>query len=236
MEKAFFDFVSILNKLKIPWWLDGGQLLRLYREDAFALNEVDFDIGVFYSDISKSVIKTILNSGYDYWFLAGDKNAMGLGFQKDHIYFFHLHLYYIENSKMRYSMFFNKNKLFGNNTTESELIEFQDLAPDNISYPVHQRFDVTYSPFTTKEIIYKGNKLIVPEDVEKLLIENYGETWKTPAKVWHTHKMRLNIKPTNIVNRNYPILERKVHKHINLTPDGKIKPDLLLERKLDNLG
>ena len=234
MEKAFFDFVSILNKLKIPWWLDGGQLLRLYREDAFALNEVDFDIGVFYSDMSKSVIKTILNSGFDYWFLTGDKNAMGLGFQKDHIYFFHLHLYYIENSKMRYSMFFSKNKLFGNNPTESELIEFQDLAPDNISYPVHQRFDVTYSPFTTKEIIYKGNILIVPEDVEKLLIENYGETWKTPAKVWHTHKMRLNIKPTNIVNRNYPILERKVHKHINLTPDGKIKPDLLLERKLDN--
>ena len=56
MEKAFFDFVSILNKLKIPWWLDGGQLLRLYREDAFALNEVDFDIGVFYSDMSKTVI------------------------------------------------------------------------------------------------------------------------------------------------------------------------------------
>ena len=60
MEKAFFDFVSILNKLKIPWWLDGGQLLRLYREDAFALNEVDFDIGVLFR--FKSVIKTILNS------------------------------------------------------------------------------------------------------------------------------------------------------------------------------
>ena len=65
MEKAFFDFISILNKLKIPWWLDGGQLLRLYREDAFALNEVDFDIGVFYSDLSKTVIKTILQfNGY----------------------------------------------------------------------------------------------------------------------------------------------------------------------------
>ena len=39
MEKAFFDFVSILNKLKIPWWLD-EQLLRLYRI-TFTLNEVD---------------------------------------------------------------------------------------------------------------------------------------------------------------------------------------------------
>ena len=86
MEKAFFDFISILNKLKIPWWLDGGQLLRLYREDAFALNEVDFDIGVFYSDLSKTVIKTILNSGYTYWFLIGDKDAMAIGFQKDNIY------------------------------------------------------------------------------------------------------------------------------------------------------
>ena len=71
MEKAFFDFVSILNKLKISWWLDKGQLLRLYREGSFALNEVDFYIGVFYSDMSITVIKTILDSGYSYWFLMG---------------------------------------------------------------------------------------------------------------------------------------------------------------------
>ena len=95
MEKAFFDFVSILNKLKIPWWLDGGQLLRLYREGSFALNEVDFDIGVFYSDMSKSVIKTILDSGYSYWFLMGEKDSMAVGFQKDQIYFFQLQIYYI---------------------------------------------------------------------------------------------------------------------------------------------
>ena len=240
MEKAFFDFVSILNKLKIPWWLDGGQLLRLYREDAFALNEVDFDIGVFYSDISKSVIKTILNSGFSYWLLKGDKDAMALGFQKDHIYYFQLHVHYVENSMMRYSFYLNKNKLLTCNPTEPELIEHEfitESSKPHTNAKLARRFDAFHTPFKPKEIIYKNHKISVPENVEEHLIESYGDDWKTPAKVWHAYKMQLNLKPTSLVGKEHSIWARdkfysdKSNRKVHPNTDGKVHPIILSKRE-----
>ncbi len=237
MEKAFFDFVSILNKLKIPWWLDKGQLLRLYREGSFALNEVDFDIGVFYSDMSKTVIKTILDSGYSYWFLMGEKDSMAVGFHKDQIYFFQIQIYYIENSMMRYSIYLSENKLLMYNPTELELSKFKLITgkPDQLTKTnFTQRFDAFHNPFKTKKIIYKDYKINVPENIERHLTEIYGEDWKTPAKVWYTFKMQANLKPTTIAGRVYPTFNRTVLKHKDIATDGKIKSDLLISRKLDN--
>ena len=235
MEKAFFDFVSILNKLKIPWWLDGGQLLRLYREDAFALNEVDFDIGVFYSDLSKTVIKTILNSGYTYWFLIGDKDAMAIGFQKDNIYCFQLHVYYTENSMMRHSIYLSKNKLLTYNPTAPELIEHEFIAGDFKESKTGRRFDAFHIPFKPKEIIYKGNKICVPENVEKHLIENYGDDWKTPAEVWHSYKMQLNLKATTLAGKNYPIWTREKFFFNQPNRDGAVDSLILSKREKEEL-
>ena len=241
MEKAFFDFVSILNKLKIPWWLDGGQLLRLYREDAFALNEVDFDIGVFYSDLSKTVIKTILNSGYTYWFLKGDKDAMAIGFKKDRIYYFQLHVYYTENSIMRHSIYLTKNKLLTYNPTAPELIEHEFITGDFKESKTGRRFDAFHIPFKPKEIIYKGNKICVPENVEKHLIENYGDDWKTPAEVWHSYKMQLNLKATTLAGKVYPTRARdtfymdKLNHTGQPNIDGKVNSLILLKREKEEL-
>ena len=142
---------------------------------------------------------------------------------------------------MRHSIYLTKHKLLTYNPTAPELIEHEFIAGDFKESKTGRRFDAFHIPFSPKEIIYKGNKINVPENVEKHLIENYGDDWKTPAEVWHSYKMQLNLKATTLAGKVYPTWARdtfymdKSNHTGQLNIDGKVNSLILSKRKKEEL-
>jgi len=173
-EKLLSDVISIFESCNIEYWLEGGTLLGLRRENRLLPWDNDLDISIHQSEISK--IDTLLQSLKQKGFRVRTRT-----FSSDSDYFNKGDLRMI---KIRTKRFFGIVK--GNvcldifiKYTKNEKT-YWGIADTFMSVPA--KF---YNSF--KKINFKGKNYSVPERTDEYLTFRYGN-WQTPIKVWDTFK------------------------------------------------
>lgn len=70
LNKDFVDIVLLLQTLDIPYFIDAGTLLKIYRDKTFAYNDMDIDFGVFrktFTTNTQNILKTVLSqNGFEF--------------------------------------------------------------------------------------------------------------------------------------------------------------------------
>jgi phosphorylcholine metabolism protein LicD len=70
LNKDFIEITQILQSLKLPYFIDAGTLLKIYRDKGFAHNDMDIDFGVFRKtftiEIQDELKKVLLQNGYEF--------------------------------------------------------------------------------------------------------------------------------------------------------------------------
>lgn len=173
-EKLLSEVITIFESCNIEYWLEGGTLLGIRRENRLLPWDNDLDISIHQYELSKldSLLQSIKQKGF---------RVRTRTFSSDSDYFNKGDLRMI---KIRTKRFFGIVK--GNvcldifiKYTKNEKT-YWGIADTFMSVPA--KF---YNSF--KKINFKGKNYSVPERTDEYLTFRYGN-WQTPIKVWNTFK------------------------------------------------
>ncbi|RUR10164.1 LicD family protein [Legionella sp. km772] len=187
-EYFMFEIAHLLNKNRITYYLDHGTLLGIVRDNCIIPWDKDIDFAVLIED--KDKIITLMDNYLISYNHPGCK---------------------INNWNYRIA----EQTLTVENQTKTLLVEMQifntsDFEEEEVALDLMFRYTeesmlcwavcgkYLTAPrtlcFPTKNIIYKGNRLNIPNNVEKYLTNLYGD-WKVPVKEWTYEKFN------NITNK-----------------------------------
>ncbi len=162
--KNLVTATTVLDKLKINYWLTDGTLLGFYRDGDFIKNDFDVDLAVFIDELNPSLIKEFENQGM-YLLRSSGKKECGLeytfsrkGVNLD-IFFFYKEKDYIWHAAWLYD----------------EIIRFR--------YP-YQQYRIN---------TYLGHQFRTPENIEEYVRTKYGEGWRKPVGKWDWARDPKNI-------------------------------------------
>ncbi|EAR00168.1 LicD family protein [Maribacter sp. HTCC2170] len=173
-EKLLIDVISIFETCKIEYWLEGGTLLGIRREERLLPWDNDLDISIHEKEGNKlaPLLKTLKEKGF---------RVRTRVFQQDSDVFKKGDLRMI---KIRTKRFFGLLK--GNVCLDVFIKYTHDQKTyweiDNKTKNVPSKF---YTSFKT--IKFKGKFYIIPELTDDYLTYRYG-VWQTPVKDWDTSK------------------------------------------------
>ncbi len=160
-KKTLLKFVHYLNKYNIPYWLHGGTLLGLCRDEQFLDNEKDIDIGIFQNVFLnlKNIYefrKTLEREGVI--FSGGIHNA-------------EMHFHDSETNVMVDLCLFTRVDDYN-----IELYYYKTPWGGYFFYPL-----TCIEPIDTKVFPCLDNiQICVPYNYEQFLQIHYGKDWKTP--------------------------------------------------------
>lgn len=171
-ERLLKDIIKIVENQKIQYWLEGGTLLGIRRENRLLPWDNDLDISVHATQINKlvSLIENLKNEGFRVRTRHFSKTSNE--FKKDDLrmikirnkYFFGL-----LKGKVCLDVFIKYS--IGDNT-------FWEI--DNKTKCVPKRF---YQRFKT--ISFQNKEYTIPEETDGYLSYRYG-AWEIPVKDWNT--------------------------------------------------
>lgn len=171
-ENLLIEATTIFEKHHINYWLEGGTLLGIRREDRLLPWDNDLDISLHASETPKllNLVKGLKNKGYRV-----------------------RHRYFTETSD-----FFKKDDLrmikirtrrfFGLLKGKVCLDVFVKYTHDEKTYwEIDKKTKFVPSKFyeTFKEIKFKNKNYPIPENTDEYLTYRYGD-WQTPVKDWNT--------------------------------------------------
>ena len=159
---------SVFDKLKIPYYCDGGTLLGFIRDGGFIKGDADIDISVMpdYGALAK-VLKALLDEGYRF-----------------------IHAFRFQNRLLEFTVMDPQVEL----TVDVFQSEYYDETHQKLvvrylrwfkgrEYPTDRdntALEFCFSaPTAIKEIIVHGVTVAVPENAEQILDDEYGP-WRTP--------------------------------------------------------
>tara|TARA_Y100001963_G_scaffold78252_1_gene108427 strand:+ start:132 stop:794 length:663 start_codon:yes stop_codon:yes gene_type:complete len=168
----------LLQPLGIRWWLQGGGLVTMYR-DNYLKPTLDWDMGIFAEDLSPTVIKKIQKSGlYIRNFWKGPKDQK-IGFSTVNPNLIN-ELQELDNwdhsQGLDFYCFYKDTKLKKYYYSE---YPYWDDNNENLFRCYHTPFDIDYYN-------YEGFDVPIPSNTELFLEETYGEDWRVPVDgpVW----------------------------------------------------
>lgn len=175
---------DILTKANIPYWLNYGTLLGVYRDNDFIPHDYDLDVGIMLEN-HLSVKDLMLDNGLKPVFEA----HMGGTWDSPDIV-----EYRFEYKGV--SIDFNTYKKKGENIIET--LDFVMVKEINYNLNLGSRQPILVEgvtiPFTgLKTIEFKGRSFSIPENTEGYLIANYGPSWRVPVKDFDYHDYAENI-------------------------------------------
>lgn len=153
-------FVTLMTVNDIPYWFEFGSLLGAYRDKDFIKNDFDFDFGVYLKD-SKRIYETLTRNGFKLIreFHVRGENGLEqtyeyMGITVDFFYF------YEQGDILVCNGFYNA-----------------------INQKIGEYFDICVSEFYFKKFsiisyLFKGITVSVPDNIERHIIEVYGEGYK----------------------------------------------------------
>ncbi len=171
-ENLLKDITEIFENQDIPYWLEGGTLLGIRRENRLLPWDNDLDISVHATQLNKlnSLIENLKTEGFrvrtrhfsetSNEFKKGDLRMIKVRTK---------HFFGLIKGKVCLDVFIKYSK------KENTFWEI-----DNKTKCVPLRF---YQSFKT--ITFKGKAYTIPEDTDGYLTYRYGE-WQTPVKDWNT--------------------------------------------------
>lgn len=188
LEKLKLSFDSI----GVQFWLVYGTLLGAVREGDFIGHDLDIDIGAFNEDNKKEIQLALIENGFfkfKEFILEGRVVEETYIFKDISIDIFYYDL--VDNKMIDYSfkkdVFENiKTEKVGDTVVESGLEGYRQIA--------------TYTGF--KKIQFKGMLFSVPKDINKYLVENYGEDYMIVKKEWDVPNIE-RISATDIISVRY---------------------------------
>jgi phosphorylcholine metabolism protein LicD len=157
---------DVLDSLGVKFWLTLGTCLGAYRDNDFCPGDIDdVDLGVEYEAYPRKdeIIQAFKDAGWKLimeWRVSDDISTE-LTFIKEY-----------DSFKTKVDLWFYTP----NPKNESELIfrMYKNLEEWN-DFLLPARFHSSF-----KEIIFYGQKYLIPEDIEGYLKHNYGDNWRTP--------------------------------------------------------
>lgn len=190
MIELLIEIKDIFNKLEIPFWLNYGTLLGIYRDNKMV--DDDLDLATLYIDKIKENESKFNEYGFDLQFLYNGvlmtRGKEECGFQE----------YTIENDTIKnytatmYTERYFAHKLF-------RLMRRKKAA----TFALHPLFRVLGGTFVTyliskdyvlplKEIEFEGEKFPIPNNPDEYLKYFYGNKWKTPMADYSSTVSRKN--------------------------------------------
>ena len=162
------DSINCLNKNGLGYFIIDGTLLGAIREGDFIAHDTDIDIGVFMEQWTLETLSDIfldmMKKGFILYHSFGIFGKhFELAWYRDGIkvdFFF----YYKVGDKIRFNAFLNGGRT---------------LPDDILTYEYDDRnFRIS------NIIVFNGLIVNVPFAPEQILIQKYGEDWKTPKTKW----------------------------------------------------
>ena len=167
----------LLQPLGIRWWLQGGGLITMYR-DNYLKPTLDWDIGIFEEDLSPTVINKVKKHLYIrcFWRAKRDKKISFSTVNPKLINALHESNEWDQSQGLDFYCFYKDTKL--KKYYYSEYPHWDDNN-ENLFRCYHTPFDIDYYN-------YKGFDIPIPSNTELFLEETYGEEWRVPVHgpVW----------------------------------------------------
>lgn len=178
--KTLLDLKDVLDSLNIKFWLSDGTLLGFHRESDFISHDPDIDIGIFIEDWDDTALKILKNKNFKLKWQFGLEEC-GLE-------------YAIEKRDIKIDLFF-----FYKNLPKRNLYWHSAwVKVPNTPSSFRKMIRFVYEEFKLKEIIFLGTKFLAPDDVNKYIIQKYGNDWETPKPIWDWAKDPLNSENVEI--------------------------------------
>ena len=173
-EKLLSDVITIFESCNIEYWLEGGTLLGIRRENRLLPWDNDLDISIHQSQVNKldSLLRSLKQKGF---------RVRTRTFLSDSDYFKKGDLRMI---KIRTKRFFGIVK--GNVCLDIFIKYTKDERTYwEIANKIKNVPSKYYNTFTT--IDFKDKSYTIPELTDEYLTYRYGD-WQTPVKDWDTAK------------------------------------------------
>jgi len=188
--KNLCDLKEILDEMEIPFWLDAGILLGLYREnDIIKGDEDDTDICVWkeYADRIPEVIERLKKIGFilvNNWQFEGSAEGVAVKRCGNKIDIIMQRSVIKDNKDYVFHLANNDKKRLGN-------LPYYAFV---FSAKIYDSFDL---------IEWRGISFPCPSDIEGYLTERYGN-WKVPVRRGEGYKLfNLSLNPCLKGNWNY---------------------------------
>ena len=161
------ELAGILNRYNIRYWAANGTLLGIHRDDSLISHDTDIDLQVSHGEITYNLVMDILVRGFKLIHMFGTyENGFELSFTKYGVKIDLFSSYDIPGNKVKFSLWRKGRKA-----------------------------DYTYSKFKLVKKLWKGITVYVPDNIEKVLEEEYGVGWNRTdnGKRWDYMWSRSNL-------------------------------------------
>jgi phosphorylcholine metabolism protein LicD len=174
---------TFLESLGVEYWLEGGTLLGVIREDRLLPwdNDIDISISEEYYDVLLQALPELKRLGYMVWSKRFDYNDFPLSKE------------YVRMVKLRTRKFYFIRGEVGLDI----FIKFK--KEDNYYWQVGKKIKLAPAHFYDNLISYtfNGKEYRIPKDYHGYLTYRYGE-WKKPVKEWNTFRDDYALKEERI--------------------------------------
>lgn len=171
-EHMLSEISVIFNKHQINFWLEGGTLLGIRRENRLLPWDNDLDISLHASETPKlkELAKDLKNNGY----------------RVRHRYFSETNEFFKKNELRMIKI--RSRRFFGLLKGKVCLDVFVKYTIENKTYwEIDRKTKFVPTKFykTFKEINFKNKNYPIPSNTDDYLTYRYGD-WQTPVKEWNT--------------------------------------------------
>lgn len=154
-------FNLIFDKHKSRYWMTDGTLLGWYRDNGIVSWDKDVDFAVFNKEWNEKIFWDLIDLGWEIFGVYGRKKYKQ---------------YTIIRNKVKTDIFvFYNAKEYVWHTAWKKSKEIKD------QYNVIQ-YRYT-KPYNLRQVCYFGQRMYVPENIESVLTQKYGN-WKEPERKW----------------------------------------------------
>lgn len=168
---VLLDAKSAIESIGIPFWLDFGTLLGVFRNGDFLENDLDLDIGLYLSDYSKALDKAMIKKGFKFFrgcHIDESKYGLELSYIKNNI---KIDLFFY--SKLDSDLY--KVHCFDNFPGLGELQSIKKYGGLRV---IEQSMILK----GLKKIDFRGESFLIPSNTDEYLSHHYGNDFLTPKR------------------------------------------------------
>ncbi|HRW20569.1 MAG TPA: LicD family protein [Bacteroidales bacterium] len=190
LKQNLHEIIKICDKYKVPYWLDAGTLLGLYRDKDLIKGDSDNDIGINIKDVTYEFVNALAEHANfpmsKQSFYSGEE--LSKLFDTDE---------FVPVKNLKYTTLNDKKQPVKIDTEIWTDLVFYCDNEDYLTYKIARNYFRQPKKFlkSLKSIRRNGYSYKIPGDVEGYLEQEYGEGWSTPDTSYSSYqdKSRKNI-------------------------------------------
>ncbi len=179
--EALCKLNSVFRSLNIPYWLDFGTLLGIYRNNDFIPHDIDLDIGLYHEDYSEDIEKKMVEAGFkkDHEFWVADAD-----FGQESCYTY---------NGMTVDLFFYKKEegdICCYEFDRQDKCSFEESIDSGMGLIVKE---IRFKDRGLKKLSFREHSFWIPKDSREYLSAHYGEDFMAPQKRWKATVGKTNV-------------------------------------------